>query len=106
MESLVSTEWLAEELGAPDLKVIDATIFLPGAGRDARAEYEAEHIPGAVFMDLDEIVDASNAAPHMLPPAHKFSSSMQTLGVGAGHHLLVSANSPLPSTARAWGVLR
>src|SRR3546814_11891336 len=80
MESLVSTGWLAEELGAPDLKVIDATIFLPGAGRDARAEYEAEHIPGAVFMDLDEIVDASNAAPHMLPPAHKFSSRMQTLG--------------------------
>src|SRR3546814_5743945 len=106
MESLVSTEWLAEELGAPDLKVIDATIFLPGAGRDARAEYEAEHIPGAVFMDLDEIVDASNAAPHMLPPAHKFSSRMQTLGLGDGHRFVVYDNSPLHSSARAWWMLR
>src|SRR3546814_13298387 len=95
MESLVSTGWLAEELGAPDLKVIDATIFLPGAGRDARAEYEAEHIPGAVFMDLDEIVDASNAAPHMLPPAHKFSSRMQPLGLGDGHRFVAYDNTQL-----------
>ena len=106
MESLVSTEWLAGELGADDLKVIDATIFLPGAGRDARTEFEAEHIPGAVFMDLDEIVDSSNPAPHMLPPAHKFASRMQSLGLGDGNRFVVYDNSPLHSSARAWWMLK
>ena len=106
MESLVSTEWLAGELGADDLRVIDATIFLPGAGREARAEYEAEHIPGAVFMDLDEIVDTSNPAPHMLPPTHKFSSRMQSLGLGDGNRFVVYDNSPLHSSARAWWMLK
>jgi thiosulfate/3-mercaptopyruvate sulfurtransferase len=106
MESLVSTEWLAGELGAPDLRVIDATIFLPGAGRDAQAEYEAEHIPGAVFMDLDEIVDTDNPAPHMLPPEHKFASRMQSLGLGDGNRFVVYDNSPLHSSARAWWMLK
>lgn len=106
MESLVSTEWLAGELDADDLRVIDATIFLPGAGRDAPAEYEAEHIPGAVFMDLDEIADTANPAPHMLPPAHKFSSRMQSLGLGDGNRFVVYDNSPLHSSARAWWMLK
>ncbi len=105
MEPLVSTEWLAGELGAPDLRVIDASIFLPGSGRNARAEYEAEHIPGAVFMDLDEIVDTENPAPHMLPPAHKFASRMQSLGLGDGNRFVVYDNSPLHSAARAWWML-
>jgi thiosulfate/3-mercaptopyruvate sulfurtransferase len=105
VEPLVSTEWLAGELGAPDLRVIDASIFLPGSGRNARAEYEAEHIPGAVFMDLDEIVDTENPAPHMLPPAHKFASRMQSLGLGDGNRFVVYDNSPLHSAARAWWML-
>ena len=67
MDSLVSTEWLEAELGASDLRVIDASAFLPGSGRDARAEYEAEHIPGAVFFDLEEISDEASPLPHMLP---------------------------------------
>ncbi len=102
----MTAEWLTGELGAPGLKVIDATIFLPGSGRDARAEYEAEHIPGAVFMDLDEIVDSANAAPHMLPPAHKFASRMQSLGLGDGNRFVVYDNSPLHSAARAWWMLK
>lgn len=106
MESLVSTRWLEETLGAPDLRVIDATIFLPNSGRDARAEYEAEHIPGAVFMDLDEIVDTANPLPHMLPPAAKFASRMQSLGLGDGNRFVVYDNSPLHSSARAWWMLR
>jgi thiosulfate/3-mercaptopyruvate sulfurtransferase len=106
MDSLVSTEWLAMELGAPDLRVVDATIFLPGSGRDARVEYEAEHIPGAVFMDLDEIVDTGHPAPHMLPPAHKMASRMQSLGLGDGNRFVVYDNSPLHSSARAWWMLR
>lgn len=106
MDSLVSTEWLAGELGAPGLRVIDATIFLPNSGRDARAEYEAEHIPGAVFLDLDEVVDSANPAPHMLPPEHKFASRMQSLGLGDGNRFVVCDNSPLHSSARAWWMLR
>lgn len=106
MDPLVSSDWLAAELGAPDLRVIDATIFLPGSGRNARAEYETEHIPGAVFMDLDEIVDAENPAPHMLPPPHKFASRMQALGLGDGNRLVVYDNSPLHSAARGWWMLK
>ncbi|CAA9493744.1 MAG: 3-mercaptopyruvate sulfurtransferase, partial [uncultured Sphingomonadaceae bacterium] len=106
MDLLVSTEWLDGELGAPDLRVIDATVFLPGTGRDARAEYEAEHIPGAVFFDLEEIVDSSNPVPHMLPPEHKFASRMQTLGLGDGNRFVVYDNTPLHSAARAWWMLK
>ena len=106
MDLLVSTEWLAGELGAADLRVIDATIFLPNSGRDARAEYEAGHIPGARFMDLDEVVDSDNPAPHMLPPAHKFASRMQSLGLGDGNRFVVYDNSPLHSAARGWWMLR
>lgn len=106
MESLVSTDWLEGELGAPDLRVIDATVFLPNSERDARAEYQAEHIPGAVFLDLDEVVDADNPAPHMLPSEPKFASRMQTLGLGDGNRFVVYDNSALHSSARAWWMLR
>ncbi len=106
MDQLVSTEWLAAELGASDLAVIDATKFLDGHGRDARAEYEAEHIPGAVFLDLDEINDRTPGAPHKLPPEHKFASRMQSLGVRDGQRIVVYDNSPLRSAARAWWLLK
>ena len=106
MDSLVSTEWLEAELGAPDLRVIDATLFLPGMGRDARAEYEAAHIPGAVFFDIDEIADPNSPFPHMLPPEHKFASRMQSLGLGDGNRIVVYDNSPLHSAARAWWMLK
>ncbi len=106
MDSLVSTDWLEAELGAPDLRVIDATVFLPGSGRDARAEYEAEHIPGAVFFDIAEIADLSSPFPHMLPSEHKFASRMQSLGLGDGNRFVVYDNSPLHSAARAWWMLR
>ena len=106
MDSLVSTDWLEAELGAPDLRVIDATYFLPGTGRDARAEHEAAHIPGAVFFDIDEISDSESPLPHMLPSEHKFASRMQSLGLGDGNRCVVYDNSPLHSAARAWWMLR
>ena len=106
MDSLVSTEWLAGELGAPDLRVIDATLVLPGDGRDARAEFEAAHIPGAVFMDLSELTDTSSGLPNMLPTEPKFASRMQSLGVGDGNRVVVYDNSPLHSSARAWWMFR
>jgi thiosulfate/3-mercaptopyruvate sulfurtransferase len=106
VDSLVSTAWLEAELGAPDLRVVDATLFLPGMGRDARAEHEAAHIPGAVYFDIDEIADADNPVPHMLPPEPKFASRMQTLGIGDGNRVVVYDNSPLHSSARAWFMLK
>jgi thiosulfate/3-mercaptopyruvate sulfurtransferase len=106
MDSLVSTQWLEAELGSPDLRVIDATTFLPGAGRDARAEYEAEHIPGAVFVDIEDISDSGNPLPHMMPSEYKFASRLQALGLGDGNRFVVYDNSPLHSAARVWWMLR
>lgn len=106
MESLVSTDWLAGELGAPDLRIVDATYFLPVHARDARAEYEAVHIPGAVFLDLDSLNDSDSDLPNMLPPAHKFASRMQSLGIGDGSRIVLYDNTPIRTAARAWWMLR
>lgn len=106
MDSLVSTGWLEAELGARELRIIDATHFLPTDGRDPRAEHEEEHIPGAVFLDLGELADADNPVPGMLPPEHKFASRMQSLGLGDGNRFVVYDNSPLHSAARAWWMLK
>ncbi|MFM7028327.1 MAG: 3-mercaptopyruvate sulfurtransferase [Chakrabartia sp.] len=105
MESLVSTQWLAQELGASDLRVVDASLFLPADNRNPQAEYEAAHIPGAVFMDLAEIVDASSPLPMMLPKAEKFASRMQSLGLGDGSRIVLYDNSPYKSASRAWWML-
>lgn len=106
MDSLVSTQWLEEALGAPDLRIVDSTMFLPGSGRDARAEYEAEHVPGAVFLDMDEVSDPESPLPHMFPPEHVFASRMQSLGLGDANRIVVYDNSPLHSAARAWWMLK
>jgi thiosulfate/3-mercaptopyruvate sulfurtransferase len=105
MNLLVTTEWLASELGKTDIRVIDATMFLAGHGRNARAEFEAAHIPGAVFFDIDEVADLTSPLPHMLPPAEKFASRMQALGLGDGSRIIVYDNSPLKSAARVWWML-
>lgn len=106
MDALVSTDWLERELGASDLRVVDATKFSAEAGRDARAEYETGHIPGAVFMDLAELIDASSAIDNMAPPAEKFASRMQSLGLGDGSRIVIYDDSPLKSAARAWWLLK
>ncbi len=105
MTPLVTTEWLAAEIGKSDVRVIDATMIPPGETGDARAAFEAAHIPGAVFFDLNEIVDTSSKLPHMLPPPEKFASRMQALGLGDGSRIVVYDNSPLHSAARAWWML-
>ena len=106
MDSLVTTDWLAGELGAPDLRVLDATAFLPGSGRDARAEYEAAHIPGALFFDLEEVSDPDSPLPHSWPPAHLFASRLRALGIGDHDRIVVYDNSPIHTGARAWYMLR
>jgi thiosulfate/3-mercaptopyruvate sulfurtransferase len=106
MDSIVSTDWLARELGASDLRVADATIFLPGSGRDGRSEFESGHIPGAVFLDLDEIGDEESPLPHTLPPEPRLASRLRALGIGDGDRIVVYDNSPLHSAGRAWWMLR
>jgi thiosulfate/3-mercaptopyruvate sulfurtransferase len=103
---LVSTEWLAEHLSAPDIVVVDGTFHLPDAGRDARAEYLAAHIPGAVFFDIDEIADHTTALPHMLPRPEAFSSAMRALGIGDGETIVVYDSGGLFGAARVWWTLR
>ena len=105
MDSLVSTDWLAAELGASDLRVVDATYVLASDQRTPAAEYEAAHIPGAVFMDLGEIVDPGASLPMMLPSPEKFASRMQSLGLGDGSRIVLYDNSPYKSAARAWWML-
>lgn len=106
MDDLVSTEWLEAELGAPDLRIVDATFLLPGDGRDAHAEYEAAHIPGAVFLDIDEVADTASPLPHMLPSEAKMASRAQALGLSDSARIIVYDNSPLHSAARGWWMLK
>ena len=106
MDSLVSTEWLANEMGASDLRVVDCTRHLPGTGRDPLAEYEGGHIPGAVFMDLADLVDANAAVENTLPPAEKFASRMQSLGLGDGSRIVLYDDSAVKTSARAWFMLK
>jgi thiosulfate/3-mercaptopyruvate sulfurtransferase len=105
-ESLVSTAWLAERLNSPDIRVVDATYYLPVQGKNARAEYGARHIPGAVFFDIDEIADTSVPLPHMLPSPEKFSARMRKLGLGDGNKIVVYDAHGMMSAARVWWTFR
>ncbi|MBJ3761642.1 3-mercaptopyruvate sulfurtransferase [Maribius pontilimi] len=105
-KTLVSTDWLQDHLANPDLRVIDASWYMPDAGRDARAEYEAAHIPGARFFDLDEIADQRSELPHMAPPVEKFVSRMRAMGIGDGHQAVVYDGAGLFSAARVWWLFK
>ncbi|HAK63124.1 MAG TPA: 3-mercaptopyruvate sulfurtransferase [Alphaproteobacteria bacterium] len=104
--TLVSTEWLAAHLNAPDIRIVDASWYLPGSGRDPRAEYKEGHIPGAVFFDIDEICDTANPLPHMLPSQEKFASRVRKLGLGDGVKIIVYDGAGLFSAARVWWMFR
>lgn len=105
-KTLVSTTWLAAHLKDPDLRVIDASWFLPDAGHDGKTEYDAGHIPGARFFDIDDISDHRSELPHMVPPVEKFMSRMRKMGVGDGHQVVVYDGAGLFSAARVWWMFR
>ncbi len=105
-KTLVSTDWLAAHLRDPDLRILDASWYLPDAGRDPRAEYNAAHIPGARFFDIDEMSDQRSSLPHMAPPVEKFMSRMRAMGVGDGHQVVVYDGAGLFSAARVWWTFR
>lgn len=105
--ALVSTAWLAGCATAPDIRVVDATMFLPTDPRNALAEYRACHIPGAVFFDVDEIADTDSGLPHMLPSPEKLSSRVRRLGIGDGNRIVVyDRMGGAMAAARVWWTFR
>ena len=105
-DPLVSVDWLAERLSAPDIRVLDATVYLPGDPRDARAIYAEKRIPGAIFFDIDDIADTSSPLPHMLPSPEKFSSRVRRLGLGDGNKIVVYDTTPMLGATRVWWMFR
>ncbi|MCL5777431.1 3-mercaptopyruvate sulfurtransferase [Limibaculum sp. FT325] len=103
---LVSTAWLEERLGAPDIRILDGSLYLPGDPRDAHALYEKAHIPGARFFDIEEISDARSDLPHMLPPVEKFVARVRRMGIGDGHRVVAYDQQGLFSAARVWWMFR
>jgi thiosulfate/3-mercaptopyruvate sulfurtransferase len=106
MNSLVTTGWLATHLGDPDLRVLDGSWHMPQLKRDPRAEFEAAHIPGAAFFDIDAIADRSTSLPHMLPTAEEFGAAVGALGVGNGDRVVVYDSRGVVSAARVWWTFR
>src|SRR5579871_719524 len=103
---LVSTEWLAQNMWRPDVVIADASWYLPQAGRNAREEYRAAHIPGAVFFDIDAISDQNTDLPHMLPDAVSFASSIRKLGIGDRDMVVFYDGAGLYSAPRALWMMR
>jgi len=103
---LVSTEWLAEHLTDDDLVVVDGSWYLPAMNRDGFKEYQAAHIPGAVYFDIDEIADHGAGLPHMLPPPDAFALHMRRLGIGDGMKIVVYDGAGIFSAARVWWTFR
>jgi thiosulfate/3-mercaptopyruvate sulfurtransferase len=106
VDSLVSTDWLSRHLADPDIVIVDSSWHMPASGRSGRDEFVKAHIPGARFLDIDEISDRSHPAPHMLPSAADFGAAMERLGVGRGDRIVVYDNSPLRTAARGWFMFR
>ena len=106
MDDLVSTAWLEQQLGSPDLAILDASLFMPGEARDPAAEFAEVHIPGAQRFDIDALSDPDHPAPHMLPGAGVFGQAMAALGIGRDDRIVVYDNSPLRSATRGWFMLR
>jgi thiosulfate/3-mercaptopyruvate sulfurtransferase len=105
--AIVTTEWLAEQLGRGRLRVLDASWYLPASGRDGGAEYLAGHIPGALFFDLDAVSDPATSLPHMLPTADGFARAMSELGLDDTDDLVVyDGTATNMSAARAWWMFR
>lgn len=105
--ALVETEWLASHLGDVEIRVVDGSWYMPATKRSGEAEYLSEHIPGAVFFDIDAIADRTVALPHMLPPAELIASRMRDLGIGDQHHVVVyDGAGGCTAAMRVWWTFR
>jgi thiosulfate/3-mercaptopyruvate sulfurtransferase len=103
---LISTDWLAAQLGAPDVVIVDGSFYLPAMKRDAAAEYFAGHIPGAVRFDIDAVSDHANPLPHMLPSPDAFGSMVGALGISDSDTVVVYDGIGMFSSPRVWWTLR
>jgi thiosulfate/3-mercaptopyruvate sulfurtransferase len=106
MHDLVSTEWLAEALGAPDLMVFDATKYLPNEPFDGLAKYREAHIPGARFFDIDVVADPDTTLPHMAPTAGRFARLMGEMGISNATRVIFYDQKGLQSSARGWWLMK
>jgi thiosulfate/3-mercaptopyruvate sulfurtransferase len=105
MGPLVSTEWLAIQLGTPDLAVFDATKYLPNEDKDGRAEFLRAHIPGARYFDIDQIADTETDLPHMVPTPGRFAKLIGELGVSNASRVVFYDQKGLASAARGWWLM-
>lgn len=105
-KNLVTTEWLAARLREPEVTVVDGSFYLPALKRDAKAEYLAGHIPGAVFFDIDAIADHSTDLPHMLPGTTQFTKDVGALGIGKDDTIVVYDGVGFGGAPRVWWTLR
>lgn len=105
-QALVSTEWLAENLRDPKVKILDASHHLPTAGRNAKAEYDEKHIPGAIFFDIDAVSDHDSDLPHMWPSAEQFAKQIGALGIGNDDKVVVYDTAGPTGAARVWQTFR
>jgi thiosulfate/3-mercaptopyruvate sulfurtransferase len=105
MEPLVSTDWLAGELGKTDLVVFDATKYLPNEARDGAAEFITGHIPGARFFDIDVVADQDTDLPHMVPTPGRFAKLMEQMGVSNTSRVVFYDQKGLASAARGWWLM-
>ena len=105
MDPLVSADRLADALADPKLIVVDATLLDPALGRDARAEYLAGHVPGAVFLDLAALRDTASPLPNTVPSPEQLAAHLGALGIGEGMRIVLYDDSPWRSAARAWFLL-
>lgn len=103
----VAADWLAEHIDDPEIQIIDARMTPPGQEqRDLNAEYQAGHVPGAVFFDIEALSDHTSPLPHMMPRAEAFAVAMRELGVSSDKHLVIYDEGNLFSAPRAWWMLR
>src|SRR3954447_10910733 len=105
-DALVSTEWLAAHLDDPRVRVLDSSYKQPGITPTARADYDAGHIPGAVFFDIDDVAEPGTSLPHMIPSAERFAAKMEERGIGNDDRVIVYDTVGLSSAGRAWWMLR
>ena len=103
---VVSAEWLRSHLTAPDVRVLDCSYFMPGSPQTGRQIYDAHHIPGARFFDIDDVADTDSSLPHMLPSPEKFSSRVRRLGLGDGHRVICYDQNGFLASARVWWMFR
>jgi thiosulfate/3-mercaptopyruvate sulfurtransferase len=105
-EALVSTEWLAAHLADPHVRIVDSSFKQPGITPTAREDYDAGHIPGAVFFDIDDVAEPGTSLPHMIPSAERFAAKMAERGIGNADKVIVYDANGLSSAGRAWWLLR